>query len=76
MINAPTKHHVRFTIFATGKVVGTDVIPFGMDWDEIERRAERIAREWDAEIDISTSMVFPSGKIAGWERAGIRVRPS
>ena len=68
---------VRFTEFATGAVCGIEYHGFADEdaWDVIEDRAAFHARMRGVEIDIETGTVFPSGKIAGCDRAGIRVRP-
>ena len=76
----PTKFPVRYVIFdgpKRGKIVGTDYLRFGdaAVYDEVERRAARIAREWEAEIDIEFGAVMPSGKVASYERIGMRVLP-
>lgn len=79
-MNTPRNFPIRLVIFSgpcRGKVVATIYPPHGLtDWvDWAEVQAERMASEWGAEIDIQTGTIFPSGKIASWERAGLRVRP-
>jgi hypothetical protein len=79
MTAIPKRFPVEFVIFEgerRGKVVGRIWYAFATDWDIIEEDAARAAREWDAEIDIHTGSVMPSGKVGTFERAGVRVRPA
>jgi predicted kinase len=75
----PKQHPVRFTIIHgenAGKVVAVRWFAFAADiWDDVEAIGARMAEEWDAEIDIETGSVMPSGRVATWERAGMRCVP-
>ena len=71
---------VKMVIFSgpyKGKEVAQIWLPFASQeiYDTIEAVAGRMADEWSAEIDILLGSVMPSGRIEGFERAGMRVRP-
>lgn len=79
-MTTPKMHPIRFTIFAgphAGKVVGVRWFPFAQAdvWDRVEDIGFRMAREWDAEIDIESGSVMPSGRVADWDRVGMRCMP-
>ena len=76
-INAPKRFPVKLTIFATGREVALFWVDFASDWIEYaETQAARMANEHGQEIDILTGSVMPSGRVAEWNREGLRVRPS
>lgn len=80
MTNIPTTFPIRFVVFDgpdRGKVVATIWRKFAnVDWDEVATAAEPFAADRGAAIDIESGSVFPSGKVAAWERVGMRVCPA
>lgn len=80
MMNAPKRMPYRLVIHTglrAGFVVATVWVDVPSPWiDRAEQDAARMAREHGEEIDIQSGVVFPSGRIAEWERVGIRVQPS
>lgn len=75
----PKNFPVRCVVYTgphRGRVVATLWHAFGGDWiDHAETMAERMANEWNAEIDIETGSVMPSGNVGSWDRIGMRVAP-
>jgi hypothetical protein len=60
-----------------GKIVATVWVRFGEDVEAcMEATAGRMADEWACEMDVEAGAVFPSGKVASWDRVGMRVRPT
>lgn len=76
----PKLFPVKFVLFTgehTGREVALVWFPFATTdvWDAIDAIAFRMAAEWNAEIDILTGCVLPSGRAGSFERAGMRVMP-
>lgn len=73
MLTAPH----RFTDYATGRVIATEF--FRLDspdmLEEVMRRAEDLARIEGVTIDCLSALTMPSGKVASWDRMGVKVSP-
>lgn len=67
----------RFTDFATGRVIATEWFRAASPnmYEEVERRAEQLARIEGVEVDVLSGAVMPSGAVGSWERMGVRARP-
>jgi hypothetical protein len=76
MTNTPKRFPVKFTLFATGREVAIVWFDFASEYlDRVEEIGARMAGEWGQEIDTLSGSVMPSGKVAEWERMGLRFHP-